>query len=97
MKTFLIFLGLVAIVGLGFHDKQQTEDLGKERDQNAQLTQQLNDEMAANTNLQQQVRQLQAKIASMAQAPVNPLGNPPPLPQMNVHTSGQLERGSYGN
>ncbi len=65
MKNLLIILGLIALVGLGFHDKQQTTDLAAARQQNDDLTQQLSDKTAAYNGLQLKYQQLQAELSAV--------------------------------
>jgi hypothetical protein len=72
---FLLFLGMACvIVGLYFHDKQQTAKLDTATAQNADLTQQL-------ANYQTAVYQLKTQLASMSGGlpsrgqPQQPMGN----------------------
>jgi hypothetical protein len=66
VKNLLLFLLVLAGVGLFFHDKQQTADLKKAEDENAQLTQQLADKEGAFNTMQARMQQLNAQAASQA-------------------------------
>jgi hypothetical protein len=59
VKTLLILILLAALGGVIFHDKQQTAELARVQDENAQLTQQL-------ATYQLQYSQLQAKMRQVS-------------------------------
>jgi uncharacterized protein YlxW (UPF0749 family) len=64
---FLVFLALLAaVIGLYFHDKQQTADLTKEQQENADLTQQLTAYQSAVYQLKAQAARLNAQVATQS-------------------------------
>jgi peptidoglycan hydrolase CwlO-like protein len=69
----MVFLLVLAAVGLFFHYKQQTADLAKAQSDNDALTQQLADKETAFDALQAKVRQLTAQLASEQAAPASAL------------------------
>jgi len=56
VKNLVIFLLLLALVGLGFHDKQQSDDLAKAQQDNALLTQQLSEKGTQRTRASQPIK-----------------------------------------
>jgi len=64
---FLLFVALLAAaVGLFFHDKQQTADLAKALQENADLTQQLSTYQSSVYQLKAQAARLNAQVASQS-------------------------------
>ena len=105
MKNLLVFLLVLAAVGLFFHDKQQTADLTQARSDNVVLTQQFQDKEAAYNGLQLKVQQLTAQIAQISaqgamQSHLSPPGAPAATPDpgaWRLQDSGALDRPAYKN
>ena len=92
----MLFLLVVAGAVLFLHDKQQTADLNKALDENAQLTQQLADKEAAFNGAQARMQQLSAQAASQAAAPA-PQAARAAAPQPATYDSDSLDRPAYGS
>ncbi len=69
MKNLILFVLLIVSGALFFHDKQQTADLAKAQEENAQLTTQLSNYQSSFAELQARDRQLTAQISAQPAAP----------------------------
>lgn len=100
MKNLLMFILIVAVAGLYFHDKQQTTDLNKALEDNTQLQQQLASYESAYGQLRARDEQIGRNMA------LQPLQQSAPAPTAagswglqtgHLQDSGGLDRPPYNN
>lgn len=99
MKNLLVFLLVVAAIGLFFHDKQQTADLARARADNATLTDEIGKYESQVGQLEAQARQLAAQLAQET-GHIQGQSQPQSQSQFNLKTdqlqdSGSLDRPAY--